>query len=234
MRWVIPMCVLLAALPVRAETYCFGFLNAHPERAKIPADQASEIQKAHLAHMEALGTQGHLLAAGPMATQGGPRGVVIYRCQSIEQAVAWTGKDPAVVHKRLAVEMHLWEAPAGLGEPLASMIKANPAAKYTMVRLPMIVLRKSVKARAGIPAAVMKAQAVHLEMLRAKGEIRLAGPVKDSPTLAAIAVLREMKLEEGAALFDAAPLVAQGYAKVEPHMWFVAGEAIPAPAGRQP
>lgn len=229
MRWVLPVCLFLAVSSGRAETYCFGFLNAHPGRAEIPTERANEIQKAHLAHMDALNKQGHLLAAGPMAPQGGPRGVVIYRCQSIAQAIAWTGKDPAVVNKRLDIEMHLWDAPAGLGEPLATMIKNDPAAKYTMVQIPMIVLRKQASASAGIPDPIMKAHAAHLDLLRAKGQIRIAGPAKDSPTIAAIAVLPQMKLEEATALFSDDPLVQRGYAKIEPHMWFVADEAIPKP-----
>ncbi len=219
---------------LQAETYCFGFLNAYPDRADLPKARLDEIQAAHLAHMDELARQGHLLAAGPMATQGGPRGIVVYRCQSLAQAIAWTAQDPAVVNKRLVIDMHLWNAPSGLGEPLATMIKSDSKAKYTMVQLPLIVLRKTARAEAGLPGAAVKAHIASLSRLQAQGKIRIAGPFNNSPAIIGVYVLAQMDLAAANALFDNEPLVSQGYAAVEPHIWYVADEAIPKPASPTP
>ncbi len=83
-KWL--LLALLAIATAHAEDYCFGFLNSHPERKEMPAEQTEEIQNGHLAHMNRMGMAGRLLAAGPILTPGGPRGVVIYRCQSLDEA----------------------------------------------------------------------------------------------------------------------------------------------------
>jgi uncharacterized protein YciI len=229
MRWALLFSLLMPVCSLHAANYCFGFLNAHPERAEISKERADEIQAAHLAHMSALAKQGHLIAAGPMATPGGPRGIVVYQCQSIAQAVAWTEKDPAVVNKRLSIDMHLWNAPDGLGEPLASALKANPEAKYTMVQLPMMILRKTEKAKAGIPQSALKEHLAFFDQLRKDAKVRIAGPFVDSPAFIGVAVLTAMKIDEAKALFASEPLVRDGYAALEPHIWYVADEAIPKP-----
>ena len=84
---------LLAILTVQAEDYCFGFLNAHPDRKKIPDTEAEEIQKGHMAHMNRMALAGHLLAAGPIATAGNTRGILVYRCKSIDEAQERTSHD---------------------------------------------------------------------------------------------------------------------------------------------
>ncbi|HNY41263.1 MAG TPA: YciI family protein [Bryobacteraceae bacterium] len=234
MNWALPLCLLLALPALHAEQYCFGFLNAAPNRADLPKDQLDQIQSAHLAHMTKMALQGHLLAAGPIPTPGGPRGIVIYRCQSIDQAVAWTSQDPAVVNKRLLIDMHLWNAPAGLGEPLSTALKSDPAAKYTMVQLPLIILRKTPKAAAGIPESALKSHFDFYTRLNAQGKVRIAGPFIDSPSIVGVFVLSAMTLDEAKTLMAADPLVAAGYATLEPHMWFVTGESIPKPPTAAP
>jgi uncharacterized protein YciI len=230
MRWALPICLLLSLSPLPADTYCFGFLNAFPGRADLPKDQLDQIQSGHLAHMTKMALQGHLLAAGPIATPGGPRGIVIYRCQSIDQAVAWTSQDPAVVNKRLVIDMHLWNAPAGLGEPLSTALKSDPAAKYTMVQLPLIILRKTPKAAAAIPESDLESHFDFYTRLNAQSKVRIAGPFIDSPAIVGVFVLSAMTLDEAKTLMAAEPLVAAGYATLDPHMWFVATEAIPTPS----
>lgn len=234
MNWALPLCLLLALPALHAEQYCFGFLNAAPNRADLPKDQLDQIQSGHLAHMTKMALQGHLLAAGPIATPGGPRGIVVYRCQSIQQAVAWTALDPAVSNKRLLIDMHLWSAPGGLGEPLSTALKSDPGAKYTMVQLPLMVLRKTPEAVAGIPESALKFHFDFNTRLHAQGKIRIAGPFIDSPAIVGIFVLVAMTLDEAKILMATEPLVAEGYATLEPHMWFVADESIPKPPTAAP
>lgn len=230
--------VLFLALPVlKAEVYCFGFLNSHPERKEIPQAEAEAIQKGHMAHMEQKGLEGRLLAAGPMATQGGPRGIVLYRCKSVEEADGWTALDPAVVNKRLTTEFYRWRGPDGFGEPLMTMLKADPKAKYQMVRLPLIVFKKTEKWEGTGPAEVLKEHGASINVLRQAGKLRAAGPFVDGegrfglhPVMLGLYVMSAMPLEEAKAIAEQDPMVRGGYARVETHIWFVADEVVPKPA----
>ncbi len=204
-----------------SEIYCFGFLNSHPERKEIPEAEGAEIQKGHIAHLTRMGREGHLLAAGPLMTPGGARGIVIYRCESLDQVREWTAQDPAVRNKRLVLEVYRWMGPQGMGMP-------NPDTKYEMVRLPLIVMRKTDKWTAGPPEAIPLAK---------EGTLRAAGPFVDGdgktgtiPGLVGVFVFKAMPLEEAVAIANKDPMVREGYVRVDGYEWFVADEAIPNPA----
>ncbi len=228
---------LLALPAVRGEVYCFGFLNAHPERKEIPQDEAMAIQKAHLAHMEKMGLEGRLLAAGPMATQGGPRGVVLYRCNSLAEAEAWTALDPAVSGKRLAAEFYLWRSREGFGEPLMTKIKSDPAMKYAMVQLPLILFKKTDKWVGQGPMEILKEHGGAVTDLLKDGTLRAAGPFVDGKgRLGLVAgavglyVFSAMPLEQAKAIAEKDPMVRGGYATVQAMAWYVADDAVPKAA----
>jgi uncharacterized protein YciI len=228
------LCTL--AISAHAEDYCFGFLNSHPERKPIPEDQANEIQKGHLAHMSRMAAQGHLLAAGPMMTEGGPRGIVIYRCQSLEEPQKWTALDPAVQNKRLTLEVYRWRGPENLGEPLASKLKSDPNTKYEMVRLPLIVLRTTAKPVDSAPREVLMSHVERTKELEASGRLRAAGPFVGAngepgsvPGVIGIFIFAAIPLEEARSLAEQDPMVKNGYATVQPYLWMVADEVIPKP-----
>lgn len=222
---------LLAILPAQAELYCFGFLNAHPDRKELPATEVEAIQKGHLAHMDRMAAAGHLLAAGPMASAGGPRGIVLYRCQSIAQAEAWTAADPAVVNRRLSTEFYSWRGTDGFGEPLATLRKSNPQAKYQMVKLPLAVFRKTAKWTGDGPAAVLQAHGAAVRALRQAGKLRASGPFVGSAGSIGLYVLAGMPPDEARALVEQDPMVREGYARVEMMEWYVADETVPLSGG---
>ena len=221
--------ILLFATSAFAEDFCFGFLNSFPDRKQIPVAEAEKIQEGHLAHMTTMAKAGHLLAAGPFLTPGGPRGIVVYRCSSLEQAKEWTAKDPAIIHKRLSLDLHLWRGPNNFGEPLASSLKADPNAKYEMVRLPFLLFRKTSSWVNSGPVEILGEERTATQTLRKQGLLRITGPFLDSTEFAALWVLRDMPLEEAAKLAKASPMVHGGYATVEAFMWMVADESIPKP-----
>ncbi len=221
--------LLLFTVSAFAEDFCFGFLNSHPDRKQIPTAEAEKIQQGHLAHMTSMAKAGHLLAAGPFLTPGGPRGVVAYRCSSLEQATEWTAKDPAIINKRLSLDLHLWRGPNNFGEPLAASLKTDPNAKYEMVRLPFILFKKTSSWVNSGPVEILVAERTATQTLRKQGLLRIEGPFLDSPAFAALWVLRDMPLEEAVKLAKASPLVHGGYASVEAYMWMVANESIPKP-----
>jgi uncharacterized protein YciI len=206
------------------QSYCWGFLNAHPERGELSKERAEEIQKGHLAHMGRMAEEGHLLAAGPLATPGGARGLLVYKCESVAQAEQWTQGDPAVVNKRLAIEMYRWMSSGVFGEPLASKLKQDPKYKYTMVKLPFAVLMRT----ATPPSPdVRKRHFEHAMRLVAQGKLRAFGPFESSPDKLGVFIYGAIDIEEARQLAQSDPLVAGGFATAAMHIWFVADEAVP-------
>lgn len=214
--------VLAAVSTAYGEGLCFGFLNAHPERKPIPDPEAQLIQKGHLAHMNRMAVAGHLISAGPFATPGGPRGVVVYRCESVAQATGWTSPDPAVQNKRLSIEMYRWAGPADFGEPLASQLKKDPDAKYQMVRLPLVIYRKTDRWKSARPALAH-------EKLRAGGVF-----LDDQGQALGVYVFSAMPLDEAKAIAESDPAVTSGEARTEAYIWFVADTSVPGSTAVKP
>ena len=226
MRLWIPL-LLLPVLPASAEDLCFGFLNSHPDQKQIPPAESAEIQKGHLEHMGNMVKAGRLLSAGPLMDAGTMRGIVVYRCSTLEEAIAWTAMDPAVINKRLTLDLHLWRGPNNFGEPLASQLKADPNAKYEMTKLPLILFRKTSSWTAAGPTDVLAAQ--RAEVLKLQKELRTSGPFLNSKELAELWVLRDMPLDQAIKLAQSMPLVSSGYATAQTVTWFVADGSIPKP-----
>ncbi len=229
--WLLVFCLSLCA-----EDYCFGFLMTHPERKEIPQVEAAEIQKGHLAHMEQLARAGKLLVAGPMARAGAMRGIVIYRCQSVEEAVAFTDQDPAVQAQRLQPVFQIFRGPEDLGEPLASETRVNPKAKYSMVTLPFLLLRRTEKWKQDASLKTLRKQQDFHNKLRRKRQLRVEGAFLGKPNRpyagaepGGLLVLAAMPLQDAASIANDHPLVKEGYATVEALEWYVADEAIPLP-----
>ena len=221
---------LLAVIAARGEDYCFGFLNAYPDRKEIPEAQAEEIQKGHLAHMQRMGIAGHLLAAGPLLTPGGPRGIVLYRCTSVQEAQQWTLQDPAVQNKRLVLEVYRWRGPDGMGEPLTTKLKDDPSTKIQMTQLPLILFRKTEKWTGNGPDESLAEHSRRTAELNKQGNLRAAGPFTDAAApLTGLWVFATMPLEKAIALADHDALVEHGYVRPDAYVWLVADEAIPKP-----
>ena len=208
----------------QAEDFCFGFLNAVPNRKEIPTAEAEEIQKGHIEHMGNMAKAGRLLAAGPFMTPGTMRGVVVYRCASLEETVKWTAKDPAVINNRLTLDLHIWRGPDDFGEPLAGRFKADPDTKIEMTKLSLVLFRKTSNWSSKAPADEQRGAA---QKLLADGVLRTAGPFVDSKQFAALWVFGDMALEEAAKFAENTPLVKGGYATVQALTWFIADDAIP-------
>lgn len=219
--------IFLFSLSASAEDFCFGFLNSYPNRKEMAEAEKEKIQEGHLAHLGNMSKAGHLLAAGPLLTEEGPRGVVIYRCNSIEQAQQWTANDPAVINKRLTLDVHLWRGPSLFGEPLASSLKTDPNTKYEMVQLPLLLFRKSRSWESSGPVDVLAEQSLAIKALQLQGKVRAAGPFLDSAEFAALLILKDMTLVEATSLAKGMPLVRSGYATVQGYIWLVANESIP-------
>jgi uncharacterized protein YciI len=93
--------------PATPEAFIFGFLMAGETTTHTPA-QVKELQTGHLAYMDALHKQGKLVAAGPFASGGDYRGIVIYRVKNVEEAKQLASQDPAVKAGRLKIDARPW------------------------------------------------------------------------------------------------------------------------------
>ena len=100
--------VSAAELPPNMTTYYFGVLMKGPKWTAEPTPERAEIQKGHMAHLDAMWKAGKLVLAGPMGDDGDWRGVVIYRTKTLEEAQLLANDDPAVKSGRLVVKMHPW------------------------------------------------------------------------------------------------------------------------------
>jgi len=117
--------------PFELESYQLVLLKRPAERPDYPEEKLQEIQAAHMAHLERMAREGHLVAAGPFGDQEDERlrGLALYRVGSVEEARRLAEADPAVQAGRLEVEVMTWytekgalafplfEALSGGGEP---------------------------------------------------------------------------------------------------------------------
>jgi uncharacterized protein YciI len=101
------------ATPPQMETVYFGFLNSGPNRSQDAA-AAQQLQKEHLAYMDAQAREGKLVLAGPFVEGGTRRGIVAYRVASLEEARTRAEADPMVKAGRLVVELHPWHVAKGV------------------------------------------------------------------------------------------------------------------------
>ena len=93
--------------PANLEQLVFGILVRGGNTSKDKAT-ADELQKGHLAYMDALHRQGKLVMAGPLGGNGPMRGLVVYRVKDVAEATALAADDPAVKAGTLALEAYPW------------------------------------------------------------------------------------------------------------------------------
>jgi uncharacterized protein YciI len=93
--------------PANLEQLVFGILMRGPTTTQDSA-AAAEIQKGHLAYMDALHAKGKLVMAGPLVRAGDMRGLVVYRVKDLAEAKALAADDPAVKAGRLTIDAHPW------------------------------------------------------------------------------------------------------------------------------
>ena len=101
--------------PFVFEQYQLVLLKRPAAAPDYPPERLQEIQRAHLAHMGALGEAGHLVIAGPFSDQEDEtlRGLALYQVGSIEEARRMAEADPAVQAGRLEVEVLTWHVEKG-------------------------------------------------------------------------------------------------------------------------
>jgi len=96
--------------------YVFMHLLSGSERSQDSLE-AAKIQEQHLAHLNKMADSGKLVVAGPFENGGEYRGLLIFDVETIEEALALEGDDPAVKAKRLKMQAFYWWGAKGTQLP---------------------------------------------------------------------------------------------------------------------
>lgn len=96
--------------PPNMESYQLVLLRRGPSWTPEVTPEVMEIQKQHIAHLQAHGEAGHIVIAGPFGDQEDAtlRGMCLYRVASLDEARRLASEDPAVKAGRLKVEVMTW------------------------------------------------------------------------------------------------------------------------------
>ena len=91
------------------DSYSFVLLKRGPRAAEFSDDELEVLQAQHLAHLEAMTVQGHLVLAGPFSEQPDEtlRGFCLYRTD-LEETRRLAESDPSVRAGRMAVDVMGW------------------------------------------------------------------------------------------------------------------------------
>ena len=89
--------------------YNFVLLRRGPRALEFSDEELERLQAAHLAHLDAMKEQGHLLVAGPFSDQPDEtlRGFCLYRT-SVDETRRLAESDPSVQAGRMAVDVMGW------------------------------------------------------------------------------------------------------------------------------
>jgi uncharacterized protein YciI len=89
--------------------YSFVLLRRGPRADEYSEEELDALQEQHLAHLDAMREQGHLILAGPFSDQPDEtwRGFGLYRT-GVEETRRLAESDPSVQAGRLAVDVMGW------------------------------------------------------------------------------------------------------------------------------
>jgi uncharacterized protein YciI len=91
------------------DSYTFVLLKRGPRALEFSEEELERLQEQHLAHLDAMREQGHLLIAGPFSDQPDEslRGFCLYRTD-LEATRRLAESDPSVQAGRMAVDVMTW------------------------------------------------------------------------------------------------------------------------------
>ena len=96
------------------DKYFVVFLKIGPEYSGMSEEEVQQLQVAHLAHIRHLATIGKLIIAGPTpGASNDLRGLFILKTDTLEEAYALVGEDPAIKSGRLQIEIAPWMVEKG-------------------------------------------------------------------------------------------------------------------------
>lgn len=210
--------------------YHMGLLSRGPTWTAERTPEAERIQAEHMKHIQTMAHDGKLVAAGPITDDGKLRGIFMFKVASLDEAKSLAEADPAVKAGRLAVEVHPWFAPKGIGDKYFAAVKANPQARIEMATYQFCLLRRGPKWTGQATPETQRLQADHVEnvfKLLALGKLGTAGPFMDGGNLSGVFIFQVGSLDEAKALAETDPAVKAGQLMVEFHPWMAAKGVLP-------
>jgi uncharacterized protein YciI len=220
--------VLLFISPASAQpgftTYLIAFLTQG--NGQLPAGASmQEVQKSHLAHLDAMWKEGLLLASGLIGGKSALKGVLIFSGDQRELVERRVAEDPLVKAGFLQVALGPWIGPIGIGDEYRKWAAAKPGAPDKM-RTYQLVLFKAVHGQRMAPDD-QRGLLQQMDAMAKGGKLAAAGPVLEGSDLAWVLVF-SADADETDALAAANPAVKAGKMLAERHAWMVAEGVIPA------
>jgi uncharacterized protein YciI len=93
--------------------YYLASLHLGPNR-DLPEGEGDRIQREHLAYIRRQKEAGKYLLSGPFADGADPRGILVIRADSMEEAESLCAADPAVRAGVLRMEIRPWYSSKGI------------------------------------------------------------------------------------------------------------------------
>lgn len=93
--------------------YVVVFLRSGASQG-IDADAMRELQHDHIANINRLADEGHLVLAGPFLDRGQLRGLFMLDVASVDEARELVGTDPMIQAGVLVAEFHTWYGSAAI------------------------------------------------------------------------------------------------------------------------
>jgi uncharacterized protein YciI len=205
--------------PANFETVYVALLLRGPAAGQGTPAELEARQKAHLAHLEALGNAGHAKIAGPVGGDGDLRGIVLITAASLDEARRMAGADPAVKAGAVRVEVLTMTAPANW-----FTLRPVPA-DYTMRQHVLAFLDAPPASPALAPDEAARLQDGHLAnlfALREQGRLAYAGPITDGGSRRGLAVFLSESVEEVREWMADDPFVRAGRLTLELYPWWAA------------
>jgi uncharacterized protein YciI len=214
-----------AQVPEGFTTYLLGFMTR--ATGQLPAGRSmQELQKAHLANLDAMWKEGLLVASGPIADKSDLRGVVIFRGDQRSAVEARVADDPLIKAGFLKIELGPWMGPIGIGDEYRKWAAANPGATDKM-RTYQLVLLKTAWGAGQMTREEQRGHMVNMDAMAKAGKLIAAGPVLEGSDLTGIFVFT-VDAAEADALTASDPAVKAGKLVAERHPWMVAEGVLPA------
>jgi uncharacterized protein YciI len=210
--------------PPGFSTYLVGMMT-RGEANSDAGPSAGELQKAHLANLNAMWEEGLLLASGPIGDTGPLRGLLVFTASDrarIEQRIA---ADPLVKAGRLRVGLTRWMGPSDMGAGYRNWAADNPGKPDPMRTYQLVLMRVAPKALPMTPDE-QRAHLMHMDAMVKAGHLVTAGPMLEPGELAGLFVFAT-DAAEADRLAASDPAVKSGKMVVERHPWLVAEGVLP-------
>lgn len=210
--------------PPGFSTYFVGLMTRGD--AELPAGTSTvELQKGHLANLNALWEEGLLLASGPIGDTGPLRGVLIFADDDRDAIDKRMVEDPLVKAGRLSVSLTRWMGPSDIGVEYKKWTADNPGAADRMRTYQLVLMRAVPKALPMTPDE-QRAHLQHMDAMVKAGHLVTAGPMLEPGALAGLFVFTTEAAETDR-LAASDPAVNAGKMIPERHPWMVAERVLP-------